>query len=153
MVVDPLARFRGTGPMTGVVVPAAATETDSDPAGTISIFSFGLLRPEMTALPPASTSTAGAAAVCRTTTRAMPSGTELVGLTKGVRVGLPAAVRLATTVALAPAGSEGLAVRIGAALAGSPALRTAMAWAPAGRLIGAVTVLKVKPDRALEPST
>ena len=62
----------------------------------------------------------------------MPSGTELVGLTNGVSVGLPAAVRLATTVAFAPAGRDGLAVRIGAALAGSPALRTAMAWARPG---------------------
>ena len=121
-----------------MVVPAAATDADRVPAGTISIFSLGLVSEVITGLPPARTSTAGAAAVCRTTSRAMPSGTELVGLTNGVRVGFPAAVRLATIVAFAPAGRDGLAVRIGAALLGSPALRTATAWAPAGRLIGLV---------------
>ena len=143
----------GTGPITGVVVPAAATEASTVPAGTISDFSWGLVRPVMTGFPPARTSTAGAAAVCRTMSRPMVVGTAVVGFTNGVRAGVPAAVRLATIVTFSPAVSAAVVDRMGLALAGSPALRTAMACDPAGSGIGDVTVLKVKFGSALAPST
>ena len=66
---------------------------------------WALTRPGTTTAPPARTSTAGAAAVCRTVTRAWPAGTAETSLTNGVSAGWPSAVRWATTVALAPAGT------------------------------------------------
>ena len=62
IVLTPSATFTSAGPMTGVVVPAAATEAETVAAGRLRICSFGFTRPEITAVPPASTSTAGAAA-------------------------------------------------------------------------------------------
>jgi RNA polymerase sigma factor (sigma-70 family) len=57
------------------------------------------------ALPFASTSTAGAAAVCRTTRRPSPAGAADVSFTNVDSTGLPDASRCATRLAFAPAGS------------------------------------------------
>src|SRR3712207_9437363 len=73
------------------------------PAGTVSVASFGLVSPGATTTPPARMSTAGAAAVCRTVTRASPAGTAEATFANGVRNRGPSAGRWATTVALAPA--------------------------------------------------
>src|SRR3954447_25768764 len=87
------------------LVPARTTSAEPGPAGTAADFSSGLVRPWITGVPPARTSTAGAAAVCRTTTRACPAGTAEGALTNGVITGVPLSVRCATTVAFAPAGT------------------------------------------------
>src|SRR5688572_13249134 len=105
MFVVPSARVRSAGPMATVSVPARTTSALTVPAGTVSVASFGLVMPSTTGEPPARTSTAGAAAVCRTVTRAWPAGTADTSLTNGVRTGAPASVRWATTVAFAPAGT------------------------------------------------
>src|SRR3954465_7225790 len=91
--------------MATVSVPARTTSALTVPAGTVSAASSGLVRPGATTPPAARTSTAGAAAVCRTTTRAWPAGTGEVSFTYGVSVGAPSADRWATTVAFAPAGT------------------------------------------------
>src|SRR5829696_3755388 len=105
MVVAPSARVRSAGPMATVSVPATTTSALTVPAGTVRLASFGFSRPGATTAPPARTSTAGAAAVCRTVTRAWPAGTADTSLTNGVRTGVPVSVRCATTVAFAPAGT------------------------------------------------
>ena len=94
----PSLRSTSAGPITGSVLPAAATAADTEPAGTVSSSSFGLVSPWITGLPPASTSTAGAAAVCRTTSRACPAATLATSFLNGVTVGLPSASRCATSV-------------------------------------------------------
>src|SRR3954449_5762267 len=106
--------------MATVGVPARTTSAETVPAGTVSDFSSGLVSPWITGVPPARTSTAGAAAVCRTTTRACPAATADVSLTNGVITGLPDASRWATTVAFAPAGTDtSSAFAAGWVLAGS----------------------------------
>ena len=74
---------RRPGRSPGRSVPAAATAADTEPAGTSSAFSCPFDRPLITGLPPASTSTVGAAAVCRTTSRACPAGTDDTSFTTG----------------------------------------------------------------------
>jgi hypothetical protein len=75
------------GPITGCVVPVAATAADTVPAGTTSDCSSGFDRFVTTGLPPARTSTAGAAAVCRTVSRAWPAATGDRSLVNRVTVG------------------------------------------------------------------
>src|SRR4051812_50035738 len=109
--------------MATVLVPARATSALIVPAGTVSVASFGLVSPGTTTAPPARTSTAGAAAVCRTVTRACPAGTADTSLTNGVITGVPAPSRWATTVAFAPARtftSSAFAAGAGAPRAGAP---------------------------------
>src|SRR6185312_4882092 len=103
-VAVPSLRSTSAGPITGSVLPAAATAADTEPAGTVSTSSFGFVSPWITGLPPASTSTAGAAAVCRTTSRACPAATLATSFLNGVTVGLPSASRCATSATLAPSG-------------------------------------------------
>src|SRR3954470_23817933 len=109
--------------MATVLVPARVTSALIVPAGTVSVASFGLVSPGTTTAPPARTSTAGAAAVCRTVTRACPAGTADTSLTNGVITGVPSPFRWATTVAFAPAGtvtSSAFAAGAGVAGAGTP---------------------------------
>jgi hypothetical protein len=61
--VLPASTVMSAGPITGLVVPAAATEAEMVPALSFTLDSSGLLIPSMTAVPPARTSTAGAAAM------------------------------------------------------------------------------------------
>src|SRR5215217_7727586 len=105
MFVVPSARVRSAGPMATVDVPATTTSALTVPAAVVRVASFGFSRPGTTTAPPARTSTAGAAAVCRTVTRAWPAGTAETSLTNGVMTGVPDSVRWATTVAFAPAGT------------------------------------------------
>ena len=62
MVLVPSLRVTSAGPMATVVLPARTTSADTVPAAVTRDFSFGLVSPVMTAVPPARTSTAGAAA-------------------------------------------------------------------------------------------
>src|SRR3954452_4244735 len=105
MFVVPSDSGRSAGPIATVDVPASTTSALTVPAGTTRLASLGFSRAGTTTAPPARTSTAGAAAVWRTVTRDWPAGIPEVSLTNGVSAGLPSAVRWATTVALAPAGS------------------------------------------------
>ncbi len=70
----------------------------------LSLASFGFSSPGTATEPPARTSTAGAAATWRTVRRAPLSEAE-VSFTNGVRVGVPSALRWATMVMFAPAGT------------------------------------------------
>jgi hypothetical protein len=70
IVAVPSARFRSAGPIATVSVPASTTSAFTEPAGRSALASLGLVRSSKTGLPPARTSTAGAAAVCRTIRRA-----------------------------------------------------------------------------------
>jgi hypothetical protein len=125
------------GPITGSVVPAAATAAGTVPAGTSRAFSFGLVSPLITGEPPASTSTAGAAAVCRTTSRAWPAGTADTSLTNGVIVGCPDSLRWATSVTLAPAGRSAFADSTGEPEpSDASAANSATWWLPDGRSSG-----------------
>ena len=153
-VAEPSLRSTSAGPMTGSVVPAAATAADTEPAGTVSSFSLGLVRFWITGLPPASTSTAGAAAVCRTTSRAWPGATRDTSFLNGVTVGLPSALRCATSVTLAPAGRSASADSRGdpepsAASAG----KIVTLCGPAGRSTGPWLVPGWKSSSARAPST
>ncbi len=91
--------------MATVLVPASTTSADTVPGAVSRVASPGLVSPAATTAPSARTSTAGAAAVCRTVTRAWPAGTAEVSLTYGVSTGVPSAVRCAAIVAFAPAGT------------------------------------------------
>src|SRR3954468_18013043 len=105
MLLVPSARVRSAGPIATVSVPATTTSVLTVPAGTVRPASSGFFRPGTTTAPPARTSTAGAAAGGRTVSRAGPAGTAETSFTNGVRAGWSSAVRWATTVALAPAGT------------------------------------------------
>src|SRR3712207_914999 len=126
--------------MATVPVPARTTSALTVPAGTSSVASFGLVSPGATTWPPARTSTAGAAAVCRTVTRDWPAGTGEVSLTNGVRAGAPLPSGWATTVAFGPAGDAApLPPRHGVARPpGAAAGQGARGWA-AGEGRGCVT--------------
>src|SRR6476620_11045290 len=121
------------GPMAASVEPEAVTLAEMVPAGTFSCSDdFGLVSAVMTFWSPAYTSTAGAAAVCRTMTQPCPAGGAVGSFTNGVSTGLPDASRWATRVAFAPAGSVTLPVMTGAAVAAAPAARTSIVESPAG---------------------
>jgi hypothetical protein len=96
-VAEPSARSRFAGPMATVEVPASTTSAFTVPAGTVSEPWFGLVTFDRTTAPPARTSTAGAAASCRTTSRACPAPTAEMSFEYGVRVGVPSADRCATS--------------------------------------------------------
>src|SRR4051794_6801334 len=80
IVVAPSARLRSAGPRATVVVPARTTSALTVPAGTVKDASSGFVSPGATTAPSARTSTAGAAAVCRTVSRAWPAGTADMSL-------------------------------------------------------------------------
>ena len=113
MVALPAVRVTSAGPMATVSVPASTTSALIVPAARSAMASFGLVRSANATSPLARTSTAGAAAVCRTTRRPSPAAIGAVSLTNGVMVGVPSAVRCATSVTFAPAGTVALAVITG----------------------------------------
>ena len=75
IVARALAEFNVAGPITTVEVPASTTSALIEPAGRSALASFGLVNLAKATLPLARTSTAGAAASCRTTNRALPAPT------------------------------------------------------------------------------
>ena len=153
-VAVPSFRSTSAGPITGSVVPAAATAADTEPAGTSSAFCSPLERPWTTGFPPASTSTAGAAAVCRTTSRACPAGTDDTSFTNGVIFGLPLASRCATSVTLPPAGRSALAERTGLPEPSAASAAKSATWCePAGSSTGPWLVPGWKSSIARLPST
>ena len=81
MVLTPSVRLRSAGPMATVSVPARTTSAETVPAGRSVLASLGLVRPSNTGCPAARTSTAGAAASCRTVSRAWPAAIGAVSLT------------------------------------------------------------------------
>jgi len=151
-VVTPAASGRSAGPITGSLAPVATTSALTVPAGTVTEASPGLDRSVSTGVPPARTSTAGAAAVCRTVRRACPAGTAEVSLTKGVSTGAPSAPRCATTVMSAPAGTvTSSALTAGVPDASPPAGKTARSYSPAGSCCGSVRVPGVNPGMSTSP--
>ncbi len=98
MVDEPAVTATSAGPITGSVVPVAATVADTVPAGSSRACSSGFDRFDTTAFPPARTSTAGAAATCRTTRRPWPAATAEVSLVNTVAVGDPSVASWATAV-------------------------------------------------------
>src|SRR6478735_3635533 len=86
MVCVPSATVTSAGPITGVVVPAAATAAGTVPGSRVRVCSFGLARLVTTAVPPARTSTAGAAAACRTVSLPLPAGIWETSLVNRVAV-------------------------------------------------------------------
>ena len=124
------------------------------PAGTSSAFSCPFDRPWITGLPPASTSTVGAAAVCRTTSRACPAGTDDTSFTNGVIFGLPLASRCATSVTLPPAGRSAFASSTGVPEpSAASAAKSATSCGPAGSSTGPWLVPGSKLSIARWPST
>lgn len=73
IVLTPSVSRTVSGPSTTVGVPASTTSAVAVPAGTSAFISRGLVKPANTVLLSARTSTAGASAVCRTTSRARPA--------------------------------------------------------------------------------
>jgi hypothetical protein len=104
-------------------VPVAATAAEYVPAATSADCSSGFARFVKSGEPFASTSTAGAAAVCRTVSRASPASTVDVSLTNTVSVGLPLSSRCATIEAFVSSATVALPDRAGFAVDGSPAAR------------------------------
>src|ERR1700761_1379767 len=113
-----------TGPITAAVCPDSVTLAGTVPAGTVSAACFPLTSPVTALAVPAYTSTAGAAATCRTTSRPSPDPAALVSLAKATRAGDPEDVRAATTVAFSPAVSCSVAASTGVLVPAAPALRT-----------------------------
>lgn len=153
MVAVPSFRFRSAGPMATVSVPASTTSASTEPAATSAFASFGLVRPSKTGLPPARTSTAGAAAVCRTISRALPAPTLDTSLTNGVICGSPAALRWAARLMFAPPGTAASSTfRIALSIA-SPGLVRAMSYSPSGRVSGPATSPGLKLFSVFSPLT
>src|ERR1700750_1414384 len=80
-----------TGPITAAVCPDSVTLDGTVPPGTVSAGCFPLTSPVTALAVPAYTSTAGAAATCRTTSRPSPDPAALVALAKATRAGAPEA--------------------------------------------------------------
>lgn len=80
MVEVPSPSVRSAGPITGWVVPAAATAAETVPGSVVSVASPGLLRFGTIGVPPARTSTAYAAATWRTVRRDLPASTAETSL-------------------------------------------------------------------------
>ena len=79
---------------TGSVAPVGTTSAEIVPAGRSAVASFGFERLANATAPLARTSTAGAAAVWRTTRRPWPAGMALVSLVNTVSVGVPGGVEV-----------------------------------------------------------
>ncbi len=141
IVLVPSARVTSAGPRATVVVPASTTSALILPVSSVALASLGLTRPGNATVPLARTSTAGAAATWRTVSFALPAGMVSVEFTNGVRAGLPSAVRWATTVMLAPAGTmTPLASTTAVASSPAPAWTTLRSYEPAGSCTGSVSV-------------
>src|SRR5689334_9825032 len=152
-VACPAFSVRSAGPITGLVVPATATAADTGPEARSAVRWPGFVSPVKTGSPPARTSTAGAAAVWRTTSRAFPFASPPTGLVNAVSTGVPAADRWATSDTFAPAGRVTFLSMAGAAVAASPALRTATSYDPGARDSGPATWPGLKLVSAALPLT
>src|SRR5512135_1603479 len=151
----PAVTGTSAGPMSaGVVVPAATTDALIVPAGRSALVSLPFTRFVNAGLPLASTSTAGAAAVCATARRPLPAAAAETSFTNVNSVGFAAASRPATRLAFAPAGRSTLLSITAVAEAGSaPALKILIAYEPAGRESGPATLPGAKFGRVFLPFT
>src|SRR5664279_4886079 len=154
MVSVPSARSSFAGPITTVDVPASTTSAEIEPADRSAITWFGLVRSLNATFVFARTSTAGAAAVWRTTKRALPAATGEVSLTNAVNTGLPAALKCATNDAFSPPVSVAVALMTGVPV---PVLldagKTVTVYAPGGRCSGPATVPGLKSVKVNFPLT